>query len=262
MPAQFRYSVFTKPWKMPVPKLGAHVRALGFDGVEFPVRPEYPVEPGNVTKGLPEAAKQLAEFDLGIFSVAGPMDEPTIAACGEAGVPILRVMATIGPDESYTEAETRTLREFDAAVPLLEKHGVVLGVQNHCNRFVNASVGVRRLVENYDPKLVAVVWDPSHSAIAGETADISLDILGPRVCMVNLKNAIYQRTNGPEAENVQWTTYWTSGPQGLADWPKVADELKKRDWSGVVCLCAEYADHDAVNRLTAEDFAWAKSLLA
>jgi hypothetical protein len=41
----------------------------------------------------------------------------------------------------------------------------------------------------------------------------------------------------------------------------VATELKKRDYSGVVCLTAEYSDHDAVNRLIAEDVAFAKGLL-
>jgi hypothetical protein len=65
---------------------------------------------------------------------------------------------------------------------------------------------------------------------------------------------------GPEAESVQWQAYWTSGRQGLSPWPRVAAELKRRNYSGVVCLTAEYSDEASVNRLIAEDIAFAKSL--
>src|SRR5690242_3998314 len=77
-------SVFTKPWKMPVPELGEHIRRLGFEGIELPVRPGFQVEPQNVEKDLPRVARQLADYGIRITSVAGPTDEATIAACAEA----------------------------------------------------------------------------------------------------------------------------------------------------------------------------------
>jgi len=40
----------------------------------------------------------------------------------------------------------------------------------------------------------------------------------------------------------------------------VANYLKKRDYSGVICLTAEYSAHDQVNRLIAEDIKFARSL--
>jgi len=42
----------------------------------------------------------------------------------------------------------------------------------------------------------------------------------------------------------------------------VVEELKRRGYQGVVCLTAEYSDHDAVDRLIAEDIAFARSLFA
>ena len=67
---------------------------------------------------------------------------------------------------------------------------------------------------------------------------------------------------GPEAENVEWCAYWTTGRQGLASWPRVAAELKGRGYDGVVCLTAEYSDEASVDRLIAEDLAFARSLFA
>jgi len=253
------FSVFTKPWKMPLAELGEFVRALGVDGIELPVRPGFQVEPENVATALPEAARQLGEFGVKIMSIAGPVDEPTIAACAEAGVPIIRVCVTIGED-GYMATEKRVQEEYDAVVPLLDKYGVTLGVQNHCARCVCNAMGIRHLIEKYDPAHVGAVWDAAHSALDGEDPELGLDIVWSHLCMVNLKNAFWRRVTGPEAEVVQWESYWTTGRQGLASWPRAAAELKKRNYRGVICLCAEYSDQDSVDRLIREDIAFAKSL--
>ena len=66
---------------------------------------------------------------------------------------------------------------------------------------------------------------------------------------------------GPEA-TAAYEAYWTSGPQGLCSWATVAAELHRRGYDGTVCLTAEYSDTGAVDRLIAEDIAYARSLLA
>lgn len=253
-----RFSVFTKPWKMPLAELGTYVRDLGFDGIELPVRPGYQVEPDGV-EALPAAARQLAEYGIQIESVAGPTDEPTIAACAEARVPIIRTMVRID-DEGYLATVDRVQREYDALVPLLDRYGVRIGVQNHCDRWVPHAMGLRHFLAPYDPKHVCAVWDAAHNALNGEDPDLALDIVWSYLAMVNLKNAVWQRTNGPEAEVAQWRHYWTSGRQGLASWPRVVAELERRGYEGVVCLTAEYSDHDATDRLIREDIAFARSL--
>ena len=259
--AGIQFSVFSKPWKtQSLAELGELVRTLGYDGIEFPVRPGYQVEPENVVRDLPQATRQLAEWGVRIYSVAGPTDEATIVACAEAGVPIIRTMARIEAGESYTEAEERYRREYDALLPLLEAHGVTIGVQNHCGRFVNHAVGLRALLQGFDPQYVAAVWDAAHEALAGSPPDLALDAIWPHLCMVNLKNGLWQRTNGPEAAYAEWRTYWTSGRHGLAVWPRVIEALKERNYEGVVCLTAEYSDQTIVERLAGEDLAFAQSL--
>lgn len=256
---EVKFSVFTKLWKLPLPELGNYISSLGFDGIELPVRPGYPVEPDNVRSELPKAAKLLADYGLRIFSIAGPTNEETIAACAQAGIPTIRIMVNVG-EESYMDVEARTQSEFDALVPLLDKYGVRLGVQNHCDRMVCNAMGLRHLMEKYDPKHIGAVWDAAHNALNGEDPEMAIDIVWSHLCMVNLKNAFWVRKNGPEAPHAEWTHYWTTGRQGLASWPRVAAELKKRDYSGVVCLTAEYTDEASLNRLVADDIAFAKSL--
>ncbi len=256
------FTVFTKPWKMPVPELAAFVAGMGFDGIELPVRPGFQVEPENADRDLPVAAKQLAEFGVRIDDIASVPDEKTIAGCAEAGIPLIRICVSISNDEDYLSAETRLLKEYEALVPLLDRYGVKVGLQNHCGRFVGSAIGTRRLLEPFDPKHFGAVWDPAHCALAGEPPELAVDILWPHLCLVNLKNAFWVRTNGPEAECVHWKYHWTSGRQGLASWPAVAELLKERGYAGAVCLCAEFSDHDAVDRLTVEDLEFARVLFS
>jgi sugar phosphate isomerase/epimerase len=262
------FSVFTKPWKTPLPDLARFVRDLGFDGIELPVRPGYQVLPENVGRDLPAAAKLLADHGLQISSVAppggspdGPLDESFIAACAEAAVPVIRVMAPIG-DDGYLASVSRLQREYDALRPLLEKYGVQLGIQNHYGRTVCNAMGLRHLIERYDPRLIGAVWDAAHNALNGEDPEMAIDIVWSHLCMVNLKNAYWRRVTGPEAEDVCWKPWWTTGPQGLASWPRVAAELRRRDYRGVICLTAEYSDDPAVERLIAQDIGYARALFA
>jgi sugar phosphate isomerase/epimerase len=196
-----------------------------------------------------------------IASVAGPTDEATIAACAEAGVPTIRIMARIG-EGGYLATESQLRQTYDALLPLLEQYGVQIGVQNHCNRFVANAEGLRALIGDYDPTYVGAVWDAAHNALQGGEHEYAIEMIWSHLCMVNLKNAFWRRVNEPEAEVAEWQSYWTSGRQGLASWPRVASELQRRGYAGVVCLTAEYSDHDAVDRLVAEDLAFAKSLFA
>jgi len=255
-----QFSIFTKPWLLAIPALGEHVRSLGFSGIELPVRPGYPVQPENVATALPAAARTFAAAGVTIASVAGTADEPTIAACAEAGVPIIRVMAPIPKDATYLEQEERLRRAYDRLLPLLERHGVTIGIQNHSGRFVANAAGLRRLVEGYDPRCIAAVWDPAHCALDGEIPELAVDLLWSHLCLVNLKNAVWRRDNGPEAAVAQYRQYWTSGRQGLCSWPAVAQLLKARGYAGWVCLTAEYSDHASVDRLAREDLSFARSL--
>ena len=260
--SKIQYAVFTKPWKVPLPVLGGMVHNWGFDGIELPVRPGYQVLPENVAHDLPAAAKVLADCGVKIFSIAGPVNEPTMAACAEAGVPIIRICVGIPANSGYMAWEAELQRQYDALVPLLDRYGVTLGIQNHCDRCVSNAMGIRHLIEKFDRKHIAAVWDAAHNALNGEDPELAIDIVWDHLCMVNLKNSFWQRTNGPEAPVAAWQHYWTAGHQGLASWPRVAAELKRREYAGVVCLTAEYTDEPAVDRLIAADIQFAKSLFA
>ena len=254
------FSLFTKMWSdKSIEELGEFVAGLGFDGIELPVRVGYPVEPDNVGNALPAAARALASGGVQITSVAGPVDATTIAACGEAGVPVIRTCPDIG-GEGYLAGIDRHWRALDALVPALAEHGVAVGIQNHCDDWLCNAMGLHHLLARYDRHHVCAIPCAGHTALNGESPHMAIDIAWSHLVQFKLKNAYWRRVNGPEAEDVKWRPHWTTGRQGLASWPRFAQELNDRGFSGVVCLDAEYSDEEATDRLIVEDLVFARTL--
>jgi len=262
-----KYSVFTKPWKtLPLDELAQFVHETGFDGVEFPVRPDFQVEPQNIREGLPAAAETFAKYGVSIYSVAGNTDEATIRACAEAGVPMIRTMAAIPAEQPYMATVADLQNSYKSLQPLLKETGVKIGVQNHFGRYVSNAMGLHHLLLPLDAACYCAVLDPSHQALCGCEPEMALDIIWPRLGMANLKSAYWRPEQGPEAEFATWKPYWTDAHHGQASWPRFIAELKRRNYGhnhdGIVCLTAEYSDEERVEALVTQDLAVAKALFA
>ena len=245
---------------MALPELGKFVHDLGFDAIELPVREGYQVEPEHVLRDLPTAAKTLADFGVRISTIAGPTDEVTMEACAKAEIPIIRICVGAPVDPNYFRAIEGFQKEWQALVPLLDRYGVAIGVQNHCFGYISNALQLHFAIREFDPKHICAVWDAAHNSLRGEEINQALDVVWSHLRLVNLKSVFWKRINGPEAEMAEWNIYWTSAKHGRSDWPTVADELQKRGYRGDICLTAEYSDEGAVDRLIAGDIAFAKSL--
>lgn len=256
------FTLFTKPWPdKSLPDLARFVQKLGFEGIELPVRPGFQVPPEEVTRGLPAAAAVFKDQGLKIGSIAGPTDEKTFAACAEAGVPIIRVMAPIPEGKHLLEAIADYQRLWDALVPLAEKHGVAVGVQNHYGRFLANAMQLRYAIGNHNPKHICAIWDPAHNGLEGEQVDLALDAVWSHLRIVNFKSAFWRLTSPPDANEATWEVCWTTGRLGRTNWRWTANELRNRGFSGDICFSAEYTRHCEVNELIAEDIEFARTLI-
>lgn len=259
--SNIQFSLFTKPWQhWTIQELGKHVSEWGFDGIEFPLREGFQVEPSNAQKGLPQLAKQLSDFGLRIFSVASSTDESIFAACAEAQVPLIRIMAPIDRSKGYVASESQLRSGLEKLLPLCDKYKVKIGIQQHHGDFICDSTGLLRLVETFDPQYVGAVWDAAHDALAGQQPEIGLDIVKSHLLMVNLKNALYMKTGVEKDGYTEWTRYFTEGKYGLASWPRVANTVKSIGYQGVVCLTAQYNAGEYMDEYIQSDLKLAKSL--
>ena len=265
-------TVFTKPWTIPIGELADLVAGLGLNGIELPIRPGYQVQPENVKFTLPDAVKVLKSRGLEIRSAAAPLEPAIIEACGDAGIPIVRSMVGIDPKkQSYADTIAQHRALWDSLIPLLDRTGVSIGVQNHSGDCVGSAIGLYHLMEKYDPRHVCAILDMAHSAIAGEPTALAVDLLWPRMRgLLNFKGAFRERVNGPEEVEAEYRTHWTTAAHAAYSWRELVDNVVARGFTGTFCLPAEYSDpsgapqrmdNDVLPYLR-QDIAYLKSLLA
>jgi len=64
------FAVFVKPWKtLSLPELARHIRKLGFEWIELPVRPGFPCELETIEKLLPKAVRILGEEGVKVWKM-------------------------------------------------------------------------------------------------------------------------------------------------------------------------------------------------
>ncbi|MBA2811450.1 sugar phosphate isomerase/epimerase [Streptomyces sp. KM273126] len=239
----YLWSVFTKPWSaLPGDELGKLVSGLGFTGAEVPVRDTAHVTPAEAERLLPTFAAQLRAEGVEAISVASGLAEPVFAACHAAGVPMIRVMAELGPD-GYTASVRRFRQRLEAAAPLVERYGVQVGVQPHHGRFVSSALGVMDLLDGLPLEGFRVVWDAAHDALAGDDPSVTLPLVADRLGIVNLKNVVHVPVQ-PAGESVggHWKPWFVPGAEGLSNWSAVLGRLADLGWTGPVCLTGQYSD--------------------
>ena len=231
----YLWSVFTKPWAgLPGDDLGRLVAGIGFGGAEIPVRDTAYLTPANAAAELPKFTAHLRAEGIEPISVASDLSEQVFAACAQAGVPMIRIMAELGPD-GYAASVQRNRAMLEQAAVLTERYDVQVGVQPHHGRFVSSTLGVLQLLEGL-PDRYKLVWDAAHDALAGDHPAVTLELGADRLGIVNLKNVHYLRTDGG------WKTNFVEAEDGLADWPAVFAALQKIGYAGPICLTGQYSD--------------------
>jgi sugar phosphate isomerase/epimerase len=272
-----RFSVFTKPWKKDsLEELGARVRDMGFDAVEYPLRDGYQVQPSEGTAGIVRLVKTLGKAGVAVTSLAAGIDVHTVdgkgevagvneavfAGCGEAGIPVIRICQSFNRELGFHENMDALRRKYDRILPFCQKFGVTLGVQMHYGPAdIANSYDSYILLKDYDPAYIAAVWDAGHSGLAGEAPRYALDCLWNNLCMVNFKAAYWRRTNeSAPTEEAQWGADWVPGAQGMGSWKEAVGYLKQRGYRGTVCLPAEYSDESRVDEYAGDDLKYIKKL--
>jgi len=256
------WSVFTKPWREPrFGALGELVAAMGFNAVELPVRPGYQVTPDDVSTALPAAVRELARAGVAVASIASGTDEATFAACGDAGVPLIRIMVPIGSG-GYAATGAEMRRTLAGLSDRAERHGVRVAIQPHYDDYIADSSELFALLQDVDPRFVAAIWDAAHDALARKRPEHGLELLWPWLGMVNLKSAYYERVDDPASSQGDpvWEPVFTDARSGMAEWCGAIGYLVEREFAGPICLTAEYTDESDLVAKVTQDLEYARSL--
>ncbi len=250
----------------------------GYDGIEWRVttldpnrRNESPSFWGNnlctlePTPQNADRARRLAQeaglelSNLGTY--LSPHDvtavETAMQFAERAGVPSLRVNAEpyIG---DYHGAFERSLEFYCEVEKLAKKYKVRALVETHQGLLTPSASLAHRFVSHFDPHHVGVIYDPGNMVLEGfETYLMGLQLLGPYLAHVHLKNAAFVR---PDDGGV-WQPRWTALENGVVNFKEVVRSLIKVGYDGWLVMEDFSAARGSLETLT-HNITFIKNLLA
>lgn len=227
-------------------------RALGeagYDGVEWRVKATHQEQRGDApsfwgnnlctfepTEEEAERARTLAASagldipNLGSYIGVGDVEatEAAMRFAKRAGSPQLRVSAG-APEGGYAESFARA-RGFLAEVEgLAKRYGVRALIEVHHRTICPSASLTHRLVSHFDPEAIGVIYDPGNMAFEGyEDYCVGLELLGPYLAHVHLKNTRYDRPQGGGV----WQAGWAPLEDGVVNFPQLFAALRRVGYDG------------------------------
>jgi len=266
----WKFCTFTKSLQhLGYDELAEKIAAIGFDGIEAPIRPGGHIEPAAVEDELPKMAEALKKCGLEITVMTSGINEVSEEQRTEAA---LKTAADLGIERfrmayyKYNLAEPippqldEMRPKLKDLVALSSEIGIKPVYQNHSGKnYVGAPVwDLQELIKDMDPAEVGIAFDIGHATIEGSKCwPLHWAVAKPWIDTVYVKEPHWGENQRPKV-----------GPLGEGGVDKgFYQTLKSSDFAGPISLHVEYFNHrdpsnePAFLEAVATDFATLKGFL-
>ncbi|MCC6445595.1 MAG: sugar phosphate isomerase/epimerase [Armatimonadetes bacterium] len=248
---------------------------LGFDGVEWRVRrlpkgqeqtPPSPwgrhvsdLSPENIQARSGELLNVCRAYGLAmpVFASACTADDHEqidLLAEGAAscGCPAIRLSCPRGYDGSvgYHELYDEAVRAFQGALAITRPRGIKVLIETHGGTIHLSASLAYRLVSNFDPEDIGVIYDPQNMVKDGfETTKLALDMLGGYLAHLHVGG--HRPEPGPVDDRGTQQWIWRAVPMGMGlyDYPELIRALKAVGYRGFVSIEDFATDRSAEAKL-------------
>lgn len=251
-----KYAVFTVMLPELSPEMAAPaLKAAGYDGVEWRVTttaPEVldeapsfwrnnrctfaPLQSDAARARSIAAAAGLEIPNLGTYIAVGdlPAVENAMQFARTAGSPSVRV--GVARNDQPEDADTlfrQSVAFLEGVQELAGRYGVKAVIEMHHGTIAASASSARRLVEGFDPARIGVIHDCGNMVYEGhEEYRRGLEILGPYLAHVHVKNAAYDRPPGGGV----WKPRWAPLQDGVVDFAALFAALHHVGYDGWVVV--------------------------
>ncbi len=237
-----KYAVFTVGLPELTPEQAvATLRELGYDGVEWRVTDQQPASgdtPGfwagnrctwpfsSFVEDAPRIAALTAEAQLAMPSVGTYVRCDDLAAVERAmhgvtqlGAPQLRVnVPKYDGSESYLKLRDRALGQYREVAALARQYNLRALIELHHGSLLPSASAAANFLSTMDPRYVGVIHDAGNMVYEGyEHYRLGLEVLGPYLAHVHLKNARWQPVGTRRDGSTEWAAGWAPIAQGIVD---------------------------------------------
>ncbi|HWF19435.1 MAG TPA: TIM barrel protein [Verrucomicrobiae bacterium] len=229
----------TVPGNLPVMDKFKMIRDAGFDGVEANGSMNNDeILKARDTAGLmiPSVcdavhwAKTLSDPNPGAREIGLEGLKTALRDCkAYGGSSVLLVPAVVNQNVSYADAYERSQAEIRKAIPLAEKLGVKIAIENVWNQFLLSPLEAARYVDEFDSPAVGWHFDVGNVITYG-WPEQWIRILGKRIQKLHIKE--YSRKK--RDDEGLWKGFKVDYLEGDNNWPVVMqalDEIGYKGWA-------------------------------
>jgi sugar phosphate isomerase/epimerase len=237
----------------------ATLRRLGYDGIEWRVVDQRPAE------GAPEFwAGNRCTWPLETFVADAPRIRAltdgaalampavgTYVGCGDPeaveramrgvaalGAPQLRVnVPRYGGGPGYLRLRERARAEYEEVAALARTHGVRALVEIHHGTLLPSASAAAAFLDGLDPRWVGAIHDAGNMVHEGhEHYRLGLEVLGPYLAHVHLKNARWEAAGHRADGSAAWRVAWAPLDGGQVDVAALFRALREVGYDGWISL--------------------------
>lgn len=135
----------------------------------------------------------------------------------------------------YDDLFTDAVKYLNEAEQLCRQYSVKGLVETHHRTICPSASLTHRLVSKFDPEYIGVIYDPGNMVHEGyENYRMGLELLGPHLAHVHVKNAIWQISKQHSDGTITWQAEWSPVEKGIIDWKQVLTDLKAVGYNGYI----------------------------
>ncbi len=236
--------VFTKPFNsLSFEELATKIAALGFDGIEAPIRKGGHVDPNRIEDELPKLAEAMAAKNLSVTVMTSDINDPSDPLTER----VLRTAATLGikryrmkyvhydNDMPVADQLANWHDQFVDLAAMNHDFGITGLYQNHAgNKYMGAAIwDLDRVLEDIAPTDIGMAYDIRHATVEGGTSwPTTFRMIRDHIDTVYMKDFVWE---GSSTKNVPLG----DGLVQKAFFPMLA----ATDFTGPISLHEEYLDH-------------------
>jgi sugar phosphate isomerase/epimerase len=258
------------------------LRELGYDGVEWRVVDQEPtqgapgfwsgnrctwplatfIEDAPRMRALTEGAG-LALPSVGTYVTCENLDAVERAMRGAAllGAPQLRVnVPRYDGSVSYLQLRERSLAQYREVAALARQHGVRALIEIHMGNLTPSASAAASFLSGFDPRDVGVIHDAGNMVYEGyEQYRLGLEMLGPYLAHVHLKNATWQIVGTRPDGSAAWRAQWAPMTKGIVDFAALFDALRAVGYDGWVSF-EDFSTEQPLYERVRDNLAYMKAL--
>ena len=280
-----RFAVFTVSTPTYTPEEAVtKLKEIGYDGIEWRVHDEAPYSgPPGFWKGnrctlplsslvddAPRIRRLTSEAGLDVPAIAPYVkcDDPAAADLAmrgavALGVAQLRIQVPgYSGDQPFQPLWDSAREQYKTIVQLADEHDVRALIELHHGTICPSASSARFFLEGFDPAHVGVIHDAGNMVHEGfENYRLGLEILGPYLAHIHLKNARWFPRRYLLDKSVEWKADWAPVHKGIADVRALFRALHAINYDGWVTL-EDFSIERPLDDRLAENLAFVKAVEA